>query len=118
MRLLSCAPLQETCPSCIPWCVEYLSYRGQAEPVGRLVAEIVADRLARAGCTVADLPTLANEARRLLALVCDAKAGDVAASDALAFGLTRPESSALGGAEPPCFPYSQRTDSSHSCMGS
>ena len=55
----------ELFPSCIPWCVEFLSYRGQAKRVGRPVVDIVADRLARAGCTVADLPALADEAQRL-----------------------------------------------------
>ena len=55
--------------SCIPWSVKYLSYRGQAERVGRAVADIVADRLAEATCTVADLPTLADEVQRLHMLV-------------------------------------------------
>jgi hypothetical protein len=55
----------ELFPSCIPWSVKFLSYRGQAERVGRPAEDIVADRLARAGCTVADLPALADEAQRL-----------------------------------------------------
>lgn len=53
-----------------PWSVDYLTYRGQSERVGRSTAAIVAERLGAAGCTVDDLPTLAAEADELYALAC------------------------------------------------
>jgi hypothetical protein len=54
-------------PSSSTWSVEFLSYRGQAERVGRPVEELVAERLGKAGCTVDDLPALADEADELYA---------------------------------------------------
>ncbi|HEY3530393.1 MAG TPA: hypothetical protein VGK78_14700 [Nocardioides sp.] len=50
-----------------PWSIQYLSYRGQAERVGRPVRELVNQRLAAVGCTLADLSQLADEAETLYA---------------------------------------------------
>jgi len=62
-------------PPGAPWSVEYLSYRGQAARVGRPVKVLVAERLARAGCTVADLGALNVEAEQLWLLAKPAGAG-------------------------------------------
>jgi len=58
---------QTLIPFSSPWSVEYLTYRGHAERVGKSVADIVAERLGRAGCTITDLPWLRYQAEALLA---------------------------------------------------
>jgi hypothetical protein len=54
-------------PASAAWSLEYLTYRGQAERSERTVSEVVAERLGRAGCTLADLPWLVEEADELSA---------------------------------------------------
>lgn len=51
-------------PHRAPWSVEFLTYPGQAERIGRPVEELVSERLGKAGCTVADIPDLQKEADR------------------------------------------------------
>lgn len=57
---------QELVPHAAPWSVEFMLYRGHAEQVGRSTHDLVTERLARAGCTVEDVPALRREALALL----------------------------------------------------
>lgn len=49
------------------WSIECLQWYGQAESIGRPLAQIVAERFAEAGCTTDDIPQLREEARALYA---------------------------------------------------
>lgn len=55
----------EAIPYQAPWTLGGLSHAGQAEAIGRPVAEIVAERLRAAGCTRLDLPALREQADQL-----------------------------------------------------
>lgn len=52
-------------PDRAPWSMAHLSYEGQAERAGRPLVALVAERLARGGVKVGDLPGVRAEAERL-----------------------------------------------------
>lgn len=59
--------LQQLIPHRHPWTLEYLNYKGQAERVGRPLHVLVEEWMAVAGCTLADIPALIEEADELFA---------------------------------------------------